>query len=302
MRADVFQSVLGIVSWSVDLTSYIIDELFTLSDLVKPHLDDHDFVEQMLQSLNSPALPLILISASRTFLKYNCRVMRGLSSFAQRSSSQSQYHASDPANNSTRTPAHAFLALDAQISQSPVPTALFEKLLGDIESKVRKAYNPPANGSSSSNAAPVSEAERARLEKEMLLSAAVPDVFMPVVRHLLTAALDHLRAEIDPAAVYFRDVAWLRLDDATRGPATDAATGLARVKEEEDFVVDAIRKLKLPVRSVRQGKVRLRRCARCASVMEDVIPARGNSMWMTSMQRMCFCGSLWVLLGEGETV
>lgn len=44
--ADVFQSLLGIITWSVDLMNFIIDELYSLADTVKDRWGDKDYVEQ----------------------------------------------------------------------------------------------------------------------------------------------------------------------------------------------------------------------------------------------------------------
>lgn len=208
-----------------------------------------------------------MISASRTFLKYNCRGLRGLSSPAHQSF---QAQAENPNLQS-------FKSLKNVIERSPLGVKLFEKILADVEGKIKKAYQQA--GISEEDRA----AERARLEKEMLIGADIPDVLMPVVQHLLTTALDNLRNDIDPAALYFADHSWLGLSDDRR---TDAY--------RSEHVVDAIRKIPLA-----KG-ARLRRCTRCCAYMEDMLPQRGSSTWMTSMQRMCFCGSLWMLVGENE--
>ncbi|KAI9871901.1 MAG: mediator complex subunit [Pleopsidium flavum] len=266
-KPDVFQSLLGIVTWSVDLMNYIIDELYSLAELVKGHWDDKDFIAQKIQALNSPALPLVMISASRTFLKYNCRGLRGLGTTAHRTF---QVHAQGDTLQS-------FKSLEDVIDRSPIEVHQFEKILADIEGKIKKTYSHHSGGGG------ISDADRARVEKEMLIGADIPDVLMPVVQHLLTTALDNLRKDIDPAALYFADHSWLGLSDDRRSDAY-----------KREHVVDAIRKVPL-----RKG-AKVRRCTRCCAYMEDVLPQKGSSMWMTSMQRMCFCGSLWMLVGKGD--
>jgi len=204
-----------------------------------------------------------MISASRTFLKYNCRGLRGLGTTAHRNF---QAHAQGENLQS-------FKSLEDVIERSPIEVHQFEKILADIEGKIKKTYQHSG----------MSEADRARVEKEMLISADIPEVLMPVVHHLLTTALDNLRNDIDPAALYFADHSWLGLSDDRRSDAY-----------KRDHVVDAIRKIPL-----RKG-AKLRRCTRCCAYMEDVLPQKGSSMWMTSMQRMCFCGSLCMLIGEND--
>lgn len=89
-----------------------------------------------------------------------------------------------------------------------------------------------------------------------------------------------MKTDIDMASLYFYDLSWLGLDDDIKSTA-------ARKSRK----TDAIRKTDIP-----KGRP-LRQCTRCCSVTEDFTNSRQTS-WLVSMQRMCFCGSLWMAVKE----
>ena len=145
----------------------------------------------------------------------------------------------------------------------------FERILTDVDGSVKAAYQSQG----------VSNEERAAAEKEMLVNADIPDPLMPVVDRFLTTTLNSLSNEIDPAALYFEDPSWLGLSD---DKSSDAF--------KRTCTVDALRKIPLT------PGTSLRRCTRCCAHMADLLPHKGISIWVTSMQRMCLCGSLWMLV------
>lgn len=53
---------------------------------------------------------------------------------------------------------------------------------------------------------------------------------------------------------------------------------------------------------LRPGPLRVRRCMRCASCMEDILVARPSNQWLISQQKRCACGACWNLLMPGKTV
>lgn len=148
----------------------------------------------------------------------------------------------------------------------------FERILAEVDNGIKKAYI----------AAGVGESDRQVIEKEMLIAADVPEILVGVVQHLLHTTLENLNQDIDPGELYFRDHSWLGLTDDRRSDAF-----------RQDNVVDAVRKMVLG------EDVRVRRCTRCCAIMEDLLPQRGVNLWMTNMQRMCLCGSSWMLISQG---
>ena len=149
----------------------------------------------------------------------------------------------------------------------------FERVLAEVDNGIKKAYQ--ASG--------LSENDRQITEKGMLIAADVPEILVGVVQHLLHTTLENLNQEIDLGELYFRDHSWLGLIDDRRSDVYRQA-----------HVIDAIRKIELG------DNVRLRRCTRCCAVMEDLLPQRGSNVWMTNMQRLCLCGSSWMLVAQEE--
>lgn len=161
--------------------------------------------------------------------------------------------------------------LQTIFEQSSISVMQFERILAEIDSGIKKAYL----------AAGVGETDRQVIEKEMLIAADVPEILVGVVHHLLHITLENLSHEVDLGELYFKDHSWLGLTDDRRSDAF-----------RQNSVIDAIRKIVLG------EHVRVRRCTRCCAIMEDLLPQRGSNLWMTNMQRMCLCGSSWMLISQ----
>ncbi|KAL0261019.1 Mediator of RNA polymerase II transcription subunit 16 [Diplodia seriata] len=154
-----------------------------------------------------------------------------------------------------------FNGLMAAMIGSPVHPPHMAALVLEVDNQVRMCYTR----------AQYTDERRRMAEREMLISAEIPDVLMPVVTRLLTHGIDKLLDTVDPAKVMYWDLRWL---------------GLSEDKREKEYLekntVDVMRKV---VVSRKEG-VR-RRCVRCGSEMEDM-------EWMGG-QNKCACGSPWAM-------
>lgn len=130
----------------------------------------------------------------------------------------------------------------------------------------------------------------------MLVTGTVPAVLEGVVRHVVVGVVEKLRAAatgeggVDEGELYFRDFGAL-------GLGMGGKEGKRRGR-----VVDGVRKVVLSEgegpggRGDREvGGLKLRSCARCGTVMEDLLPVKGASPWMMNLQRTCFCGGFWMV-------
>lgn len=214
----------------------------------------------VVRERNTPALSLILVSSSRCFLKYNCRYLRSLD-------------AESRSNQHYGPQGQVFRDLEAIFEDSPVTVTQFERLLTVIDHSIKDLYV----------SSQTTVIDRKIIEKEMLISATVPVILMPVVESFLTRTLDEFRAEVNELELYFTDISWLGLSDDERSDAW-----------KREHVLDMLRKVELP-----KG-ARLRRCTRCCAVMEDVYPSRGTSFWMLTMQRTCYCGDWWMAVDHED--
>lgn len=163
----------------------------------------------------------------------------------------------------------AYQELGAVFQKSLVSVSQFERLLSQLENSIRSAYQ--ASG--------ISENERSNVEKNMLVKVEIPEVLMGPVKGFLINTVASLKEEVDVAELYFANVAPLGLtnDNASK-------------RWRKEHPLDAMRKIEL-------RNVSTRRCTRCASVMEDLLPTRTASV-MVSQMKHCFCGSWWMVEGE----
>lgn len=118
---------------------------------------------------------------------------------------------------------------------------------------------------------------RAELELTMITECNIPDQLHEALSNIVSTTLPKLVPDLDIGKIYFWDTAWLRLR--------------ARWLETSKF--DALTKLPL-----REG-VKLRRCRRCNSAMEEVAISsevnRDLPPWLQAAQRQCVCTCAWYL-------
>ncbi|KAL7273205.1 Mediator of RNA polymerase II transcription subunit 16 [Rhizina undulata] len=266
LRPEALQTLLGLVRWLMDMMSLIISDLFELAKATKGRTNDLKFVRQKVLEGNSPALFLTLASAPRALLRYNCRSLRGLENSAIKQLQQ-QGGLVDEEQKIT------LKSLKVPIESSAVKISQFERIMTDIDGTIRAAYNN------------ILEADRAAAEKTLFVNNEIPPIFAAAVERLLTTTIPSLRNDIDVATLHWHDVTWLCFHD-------DISSQEYRRKNR----IDAIRKVVLP-----QGdKVKLRRCTRCCAIVEDIVPMKSPSYWLSTMQRMCFCGTLWMHMNGGH--
>jgi len=211
---------------------------------------------------NSPALILVLASAPRAFLKYLCRSLKGLEA------STSKLLQAGPLDEDQRT---TFRSFKVPLESCAVKIGQFERMLTDIDGTVRATYHN------------VSEPDRAIVERHLFVNNALPPVFAAPTERLLSTTLPALRKEIDVSALFFQDVSWLGFHDDPE------SRGFLR-----KYRIDAVRKIVLP------KNVRLRRCTRCCSVVDEAVMAKTQGFWLSSFNRMCLCGTLWMHLSGGS--
>lgn len=205
--------------------------------------------------MNTPALSIILISTSRSFLKHNCRFLCGL-------------HAEAKSSQTYGPQRQVFRELEAIFEESPVKVLQFERLLSELDSGVRTAYST----------AQISDGDRKNTEKEMLVSAKTPSVLASALESFLTTSVESLRGEVNEAELYFTDLSWLGLSDDSRSDFW-----------RNNHVLDVLRKVELP------KEAQIRRCTRCCAKVEEKFHQKGVNVWLLNMQRTCFCGNWWMV-------
>lgn len=159
---------------------------------------------------------------------------------------------------------HALREIDSILVEAKVSYAQFERVLSEIDAIVNAVYAPPK----------MNEATRKKTEREMLVSATIPDVIVRAMGLFFTNFLDNLRMEIDEAELYFLDTSWLGLSDDKRSEDW---------RRNNHF--DVLKKLVYPKRTV------MWRCVRCCAVMEPTQAPQG---------RACVCNGWWMVIPQVE--
>jgi mediator of RNA polymerase II transcription subunit 16 len=223
----------------------------------------------------------------------------------------------------------------ATITQSSVMRIkTMETLLSSLTSLIKTAYSSHVP-SLSGNAG----AEKARnaLEIKMLFGGSFPDAFRSVIVELYRreGLLENVREDIEPAKLFFADFTALEVEEergaverrrkmgktmdcfrkgwlinpASASASASASTTLSSGDGHSTSAAAAAAAAAVVVNTTsitlggtgRQG-ARWRRCARCASVMEEVLTNRQALQWMVMQQRRCFCSGYWDTLAPGEKV
>ncbi|CAL8583760.1 hypothetical protein XPA_009378 [Xanthoria parietina] len=212
-RTETVRSFFGIISWTLSLINYILDELLTLLTEVEENGPiSYESIEAKIQARNTPALALLFVSQSRLLFKYNLLRFRNINGETMQS----------------RPPNPVGRELRVLFTRSPVPPQLFEKIIADVETSIRSIYE--------SNQ--MSEAERTDIEKKMLISGSVPPKLWPAIESLLTKTLESVGDDINRAALYFHDISWIGLSD-------DKASDRWR----KEHRLDIVRKTEVPTRA-----------------------------------------------------
>ena len=214
-----------------------------------------------MEKMNSPAIFLLLTSASRVLIRSIIRQIRHafqLSLAAMKSTATTETSKAYP----------TFLTI---LNITPISIQHLDLFLADVDSLARKAYTN----------AQKTDAERAIVEKTMLITCELPQILTPVVHHLLTTQLDKLKDEIDPARVVFSDLRWLNLTEDRRTQ-----------EYNKDRRFDVIQKTFV------KPDVPLRQCTRCGAHTVDVnaIASKSYGTWLHNAQKSCVCGNQWLTI------
>lgn len=274
---ETINSFTGYVTWFITLAASLTSSLLALRDLSPSSPSLPTLLAHMTET-NSPALHLLIGSASRGFLIALSRRIMHLDHTAHRALSESQVRQLSPSLLS------AYASLRALTSSALVPLKQFEAMLGELSANIAAAYAAAGLGNRDGDGERAIVKERARLEADMCLGGPIPSVLAAAVSTLVGETADGLWKNVDPAALFFMDDSILDIGNKPR-----VVNGKAKVMVRDLFS-------KKPVRTDRRWK----RCVRCAGGMEEVVSARPMMHWLLGQQRKCLCGGCWVSIGAGE--
>ena len=170
---------------------------------------------------------------------------------------------------------NTFFHIMQVFSKTPLQIKAFEQYIVEVDALVRNAYTQ----------AGMTDQERKAAERDLFWRCEIPEVLMPVVKEMLTDKLRKLMEVSDPGKVHNHDISWLNLTDDKRTK-----------QMHERLNIDVIRKVQLG------AQIRLRRCPRCLSVMEDLTPQQlaAQPAWVFQNQKNCICFSSWIVMDPPE--
>lgn len=294
----------GCAKWSVDLLSWLVDSLFEL-------MNDEEFrqrcsqkrfseVNPFLHKKNDVSLHLLLCSSSRSFLSALCRRVGLLEAISNKAVDfyKTQASGDGPSSGKVLNPQlqQAYYKLQKASSTSLFKVAELEKLLNILSQDIKQAYGiylpqwvkKQPNAPQGKKLDVAIKTTQSHFEIAMLLSGSPPPAFLPVINKLFGTDLPAFRKTTDTAKLYFSDFTLLTVLD------NPASLTMRRAKR---VYVDLFKRVLL--RPGQPGN-RWRRCARCASVMEDVFGSRPGYAFILAQQRKCSCGGHWALLPKGK--
>lgn len=264
LNSTIMHSVRGLVHWAIDALVLVLKALFEIGNKTSPTKTAAQAAEEYSREENNPAIHLLLCSYPRTLLRflglYLPRYFKILQAVLPRSKSILEKQQLSETIKLAESMPFRWETIGA-------PTGI----LNEIEKAVQEAYLQ----------ANTHNIARGDVELQMLTSCNIPETLHPALDNMTSAIFPKHRAELDLSALYFWDTTWLRL------PA---------VKHREDPTAehfDALRKLPLT------ASMKLRRCRRCFSAMEDVAAShdeiRELPQWLSTTQRSCVCTCAWYI-------
>ncbi|ORY62102.1 RNA polymerase II mediator complex subunit Sin4 [Pseudomassariella vexata] len=321
---EVVDALAGCCKWSMDLLCWLADSLFCL-------LDDNKFLELLNQQRfsevtpylvgrNDVALHMVLSSATRGLISAVCRRIIHLNNLSQRAiqyyesrGAGSTNEASSKGSGALMSLYHAYQKILGYTSTSLIKVQEFDRLLSTLGADIRKSYsssfanlaNAPQQHQNQNNNTPKPDPGEVRIKRAQtaceltLLLAGQPPypTFLPVVNKFFKEDLAEFRKHTDRAALFFGDYELLEIDDESRALAQRRQKGVR---------VDMFKRVEIFGRkhSSVPEELPLRRCARCASVMEDIamVSNKPGINFVLTQQRNCCCGGRLAVLTRGELV
>ncbi|OAL70354.1 hypothetical protein A7D00_5320 [Trichophyton violaceum] len=260
---ETLRITLGNVKWALDLAKYIVDDLFEISDNLNSQSSSQDSGSSSGKLYESLSTILIISSIPRSFLRYICRGLRGLTNGFRN------------AMNLSNESYQIYSQMVTVITESALKVDVYEKLLATVESDVKHAYQN----------AGFNNADRAAPERDLLINGSIPPVLQPAVTAILTKTVPMIRNEANPMYLFLQDYSWLGVGD-------DKRADLFRHKYE----IDILRKVLIPLDESRGAVRPSRRCVRCCAISEEIPPksmAAVKMLMRTAVLRACTCGGMW---------
>ncbi|KAK0656360.1 RNA polymerase II mediator complex subunit Sin4 [Cercophora newfieldiana] len=308
--AEVVEALAGCARWAVDLLSWLSDCIFNLwnEPTFRAIIEDPKRFPELsnyMQARGDVSLHLLLCSSTRGFLSAACRRLIHLEALSNRAI---QFYQKTMTPEAASRPAPAlyvaYMRMQRATSSSLIKVAEFEKLVAALSAEIRTSYQKSLAGlaarsqqdpKSGQQQGPDQVVKRAQThaELDMLLAGNPPPSFREMLVRFFKANVAAFKAQTDPAKLYFSNFELLEVED-------DA--GSLALKKAKGGYIDVFKRVAMVKPGEGEEGPQWRRCARCASVMEDVLGNRPGFTFVLAQQRKCSCGGNWGLLPKGSLV
>jgi mediator of RNA polymerase II transcription subunit 16 len=264
MESSLFVSLKGLVRWSLDLMTLILDDMIEIWRFCKGNFD-RERILAYVNERNSASLHILLCSTSRALLGMLGNLIRN---FAMRVvKTQEKVRLSNRANDIRDSV--ELQQMEAMMGlELPFEIRLFEQLVAEVDGNVRATYQ----------AANSSPPQRSFYEQGMLVDAEIPEALSPVLQRIFGETVPRLESQIDGVAIYNADTAWLGL-----GEDEEANKRAGRQQ------YDVLRKCAIP------PNAKVRQCRRCGSVIENLVDGH-MAAWVQNAHKICVCLSHWTVV------
>lgn len=296
------------------------DETFTHITLAEP-LDLKE-LNTYLYSTRNVALHILLSSVSRGFLSavcdqlqrldYTARVHLQQDSEALAAARGGDGNRNPPARQLSSSSRAAYETIAHLTHNSPVPYSQVLGFVIKIAGHCKEAYGKAGlSGTKDKNIV----MQRNAIEQQILFGRELPKESAYAISRLFREDLPALKAEIDPAKLFFHDFTVLNVPLQDRGtnlpyayveaedPAAKEKLRQKYVKYRVKHTVDVFQRKMVelgvePEQEVERRKGRKwRRCVRCAAVMGDL--ATGRNVYVNGVVKVmmrCHCGGHWSVM------
>lgn len=177
--------------WILDLLVSVLDEMVS----IQGRLSNKESAVEALQvadSLQSPAIMVILCSSTRALLRFTFEFIKVYFGKIGQIA---------PTNIHQKA---RIVEITFAFQSLPYKIGYFESMFHEVETGVRAAYTQAA----------LTTAQRSHIESAMFVQAKVPEVLHALVSKLMCNTLINLQDKVDMSRLFFYDTSWLGLQGA----------------------------------------------------------------------------------------
>lgn len=175
---------------------------------------------------------------------------------------------------------------------APLNIGAFETFLLEADQAVKQAYID----------ADLDDRSKTTSENDIVLNANLHSCLAGAVKNIMTTHLDALLSASEPATIHNYDIAWLGLTDDHRSRQIQSRMTYDVVRKIPLSLSSSKQSLSLTMENSEEEVTKIKRCTRCASIVEDLQPdpikLQSVQSWIWQGMKNCVCYSSWAAVAE----